>query len=156
MIGRSSGKTASTPRPGCTAHLGLPPDVIEKDFWVCWTLKRLFALKSVGGDLLFKGGTSLSKAFGLIRRFSEDIDLSIHRASLGFSGDSDPAHLTGKPFKRTNEALGKAAQKKSSRRSSRSWRARFEIIWEMKDGGRNRTRAIPRANRSHSPIRRPD
>jgi len=94
------------------ANLGLPPDVIEKDFWVCWTLKRLFALESVGGDLLFKGGTSLSKAYGLIRRFSEDIDLSIHRVSLGFYGDSDPANLTGKPFKRTNEALGKAAQKK--------------------------------------------
>lgn len=94
------------------ARLGLPPHVVEKDFWVCWTLKRLFALKSVEGDLLFKGGTSLSKVYGLIRRFSEDIDLSIHRASLGFDGEGDPANLKGKPFKRTNEALSDAAHQK--------------------------------------------
>ena len=94
------------------ANLGLPPQVIEKDFWVCWTLKRLFALETVKDALLFKGGTSLSKAFGLIRRFSEDIDLSIHRASLGFEGETDPANLTGKPFKKMNEALGEAARKK--------------------------------------------
>ncbi|MGB3119894.1 MAG: nucleotidyl transferase AbiEii/AbiGii toxin family protein [Verrucomicrobiales bacterium] len=94
------------------ANLGLPPQVIEKDFWVCWTLKRLFALKSVGDDLLFKGGTSLSKAHGIIRRFSEDIDLSIHRGSLGFEGENDPAHLKGKPFKKTNAALSAAARAK--------------------------------------------
>ncbi len=41
------------------ARIGLGPPVIEKDFWVCWTLKRLFALESVTDDLLFKGGTSL-------------------------------------------------------------------------------------------------
>ena len=97
------------------ANLGLPPHVIEKDFWVCWTLKRLFALESVGDDLLFKGGTSLSKVYGLIRRFSEDIDLSIHRASLGFKGETDPAGLTGKPFKRANDALGDAARAKIMR-----------------------------------------
>lgn len=94
------------------ANLGLPPHVIEKDFWVCWTLKRLFALENVGEDLLFKGGTSLSKVYGIIRRFSEDIDLSIHRASLGFRGETDPAGMTGKPFKRANEALGNAARAK--------------------------------------------
>lgn len=94
------------------ANLGMPPHVVEKDFWVCWMLKRLFALESVSNSLLFKGGTSLSKAYGLIRRFSEDIDLSIHRASLGFSGESDPAHLKGKPFKRKNQALGESAHAK--------------------------------------------
>jgi hypothetical protein len=94
------------------ADLGMPAHVVEKDFWVCWTLRRLFALDCVGDDLLFKGGTSLSKAYGLIRRFSEDIDISIHRASLGFGGETDPATLRGKPFKRTNQALGEAAQKK--------------------------------------------
>jgi hypothetical protein len=39
---------------------------------------------------VFKGGTSLSKAFGIIRRFSEDIDLSFDRADLGYTGDRDP------------------------------------------------------------------
>jgi hypothetical protein len=47
---------------------------IEKDFWVCWTLDALFNELDAGGPrLLFKGGTSLSKGYGLIERFSEDI-----------------------------------------------------------------------------------
>jgi hypothetical protein len=92
--------------------LSLPPHVIEKDFWVCWTLKQLFALECVRDNLLFKGGTSLSKVYGLIHRFSEDIDLSIHRASLGFEGDTDPANngLSNKARKRQNEALAQAAR----------------------------------------------
>jgi len=45
---------------------------IEKDFWVCWTLDALFNELDAGGPrLLFKGGTSLSKGYGLIERFSE-------------------------------------------------------------------------------------
>jgi hypothetical protein len=70
---------------------GVANTVIEKDFWVCWTLKRLFALQNADAPtLVFKGGTSLSKAFGAIRRFSEDIDLSFDRADLGYSGERDP------------------------------------------------------------------
>ena len=49
--------------------------VVEKDFWVCWTLKHLFEHPVLSKLLIFKGGTSLSKVFGLIDRFSEDIDL---------------------------------------------------------------------------------
>ena len=49
--------------------------VVEKDFWVCWTLKHLFEHPELSKLLIFKGGTSLSKVFGLIDRFSEDIDL---------------------------------------------------------------------------------
>jgi hypothetical protein len=64
--------------------------IMEKDFWVCWTLKHVMALEGQP-RLIFKGGTSLSKAFGLIRRFSEDIDLAFHRHDLGFSGPRDPA-----------------------------------------------------------------
>jgi hypothetical protein len=64
---------------------------VEKDFWVCWTLKHLFALKHVP-ELRFKGGTSLSKVFRLIDRFSEDIDISMDRAALGFTGERDLAH----------------------------------------------------------------
>ena len=51
------------------------PEVVEKDFWVCWILSRLFSDSSVAAKILFKGGTSLSKVFGLIERFSEDVDL---------------------------------------------------------------------------------
>ena len=61
----------------------LLPLLIEKDFWVCWTLERLFALPEFRDHLLFKGGTSLSKVYGLIQRFSEDIDLSLSRRALG-------------------------------------------------------------------------
>jgi hypothetical protein len=57
---------------------------IEKDFWVCWTLDALFhRLKPGGPRLLFKGGTSLSKAYGLISRFSEDIDVTVFREDIG-------------------------------------------------------------------------
>ena len=69
---------------------GLAPTVIEKDFWVCWILKKLFSLPGLSEHLIFKGGTSLSKIYGLIQRFSEDIDISIDRAFLGFHGEADP------------------------------------------------------------------
>jgi hypothetical protein len=64
---------------------------IEKDFWICWTLKHLFALTGIP-ELRFKGGTSLSKVFDLIERFSEDIDISLDRSALGFTGERDLAN----------------------------------------------------------------
>ena len=73
------------------AGRGVANTIIEKDFWVCWSLKRLFGLpKGTTATLVFKGGTSLSKAFNAIRRFSEDIDLSFDRAELGYTGERDP------------------------------------------------------------------
>jgi predicted nucleotidyltransferase component of viral defense system len=54
-------------------RLGTAVQNVEKDFWVCWVLDALFnGLPPDGPRLLFKGGTSLSKAFALISRFSED------------------------------------------------------------------------------------
>src|SRR3546814_1124150 len=64
-------------------RLGTTPQNVEKDFWVCWTLDALFNGLPEGPRLLFKGGTSLSKGFGLIRRFSEDIDVTVFRDDLG-------------------------------------------------------------------------
>jgi hypothetical protein len=73
------------------AARGLANAIIEKDFWVCWTLKRLFGIQGEDSPgLVFKGGTSLSKGYDAIRRFSEDIDLSFDRADLGYGGDRDP------------------------------------------------------------------
>jgi predicted nucleotidyltransferase component of viral defense system len=72
------------------AQTGLPAVSVEKDFWVCWTLRELFALPGIGLHLTFKGGTSLSKAWGLIERFSEDIDLVIDRDFLGYGGEHSP------------------------------------------------------------------
>lgn len=67
------------------ARRGLLPVLVEKDFWVAWTLAVLFAHPEFGRQLVFKGGTSLSKVFGVIGRFSEDIDLSVSPAFLGIS-----------------------------------------------------------------------
>jgi len=68
-------------------RLGLVPASIEKDFWVCWTLRELFSLPDWGEQLTFKGGTSLAKGWQLISRFSEDIDVVIDRAFLGYAAD---------------------------------------------------------------------
>lgn len=72
------------------ARRKLADAIIEKDFWVCWVLKLLFSTKALDGRLLFKGGTSLSKIFHAINRFSEDIDLAVDYGGLGFTGENDP------------------------------------------------------------------
>lgn len=69
---------------------GLPFEIIEKDFWVVWILERLFSLPDLNDHLTFKGGTSLSKVYGIIQRFSEDIDLSIEKEFFGFDNVNDP------------------------------------------------------------------
>jgi hypothetical protein len=70
--------------------MGLQAVSVEKDFWVCWTLRELFSLPGIGKHLTFKGGTSLSKAWKLIERFSEDIDIIVDKEALGFGGDAAP------------------------------------------------------------------
>lgn len=65
----------------------LHPAIVEKDFWVCWTLDYLFSESSFKDSFAFKGGTSLSKGFGLIERFSEDIDLIFDWRLLGYTVD---------------------------------------------------------------------
>lgn len=80
-------------------QLGMSPAIVEKDFWVCWILKRLFAEPSLGEHMVFKGGTSLSKVFGLIDRFSEDIDLILDWRLLGYGteeGDNPYQNLRSK------------------------------------------------------------
>ncbi len=65
---------------------GMSAFAVEKDWWVVQTLSTVFGMQA-GPALLFKGGTSLSKAWQLIERFSEDIDLAIDRDFLGFPGN---------------------------------------------------------------------
>jgi hypothetical protein len=65
---------------------GWLPSVVEKDWWVTLTLKAIFQTE-YAPYLLFKGGTSLSKCWKLINRFSEDIDLAIDREYLGYGGE---------------------------------------------------------------------
>lgn len=90
---------------------GLSAGIIEKDFWVCWTLRELFSLVEIKDNLTFKGGTSLSKVYKVIDRFSEDIDVSVERAYLGFKDEKDPANVGSKQAKKLIEELGKACQK---------------------------------------------
>ena len=87
---RLSGSDRAALFAEAAARSGLPLVIIEKDFWVCWLLQRLWD-SPFAPHLIFKGGTSLSKCFGLIGRFSEDIDIGLDRAFLGFDGDNDPA-----------------------------------------------------------------
>ena len=56
-------------------QLGMPAVIIEKDIWVCWLLEKIFSLSAI--QMAFRGGTSLSKVFNLIKRFSEDCDISV-------------------------------------------------------------------------------
>lgn len=70
-------------------RIGTTAQNVEKDFWVCWTLDSLFNSNGDSPRLLFKGGTSLSKGFGLIRRFSEDIDVTVFRDDLGLACSLD-------------------------------------------------------------------
>ena len=64
---------------------GLPVQAVEKDLWVTAVLRAMFCLP-YANHLSFKGGTSLSKCWNLINRFSEDIDIAIDREFLGFGG----------------------------------------------------------------------
>ena len=69
-----------------TEITGLPSVAIEKDWWVTLALNASFSLP-YSKNIVFKGGTSLSKGWNLIERFSEDIDLAIDRKFFGFDGD---------------------------------------------------------------------
>lgn len=84
--------------------LGRVPEVLEKDIWVCWTLQQLFIMP---GQLpmAFKGGTSLSKVFRVIERFSEDIDITLDYRGLAASADPFAAGLSGRQLRKLSEEL---------------------------------------------------
>ncbi|MGD0802000.1 MAG: nucleotidyl transferase AbiEii/AbiGii toxin family protein [Terracidiphilus sp.] len=97
------------------SRLGMNPAIVEKDFWVCWILKHLFAEPALKGQMVFKGGTSLSKVFGLIDRFSEDIDLILDWRLLGYGHEegNDPYQIIQSKTKRSRynqEMNAKAAE----------------------------------------------
>ena len=72
---------------------GLRDAIVEKDFWVCWVLKKLFSDKTLQNRLVFKGGTSLSKVYKLIDRFSEDVDLVLDWRLIGYGSDGEDPEL---------------------------------------------------------------
>ncbi|MCF7907475.1 MAG: nucleotidyl transferase AbiEii/AbiGii toxin family protein [Candidatus Omnitrophica bacterium] len=97
------------------ADLNVMPQLIEKDFWVCWILRTLFSLPSSGSHLTFKGGTSLSKCYDVIRRFSEDVDISIERSFLSSQQAIEPKKQeSNKENQRRLERLQLACQAKIS------------------------------------------
>jgi len=93
-------------------RLGTAVQNVEKDFWVCWTLDVLFnGLGDHHPRLLFKGGTSLSKSFGLIDRFSEDIDITVFRNDLGEPASIEELEvLSGKKRRARLDAIKAACQ----------------------------------------------
>ncbi len=87
--------------------------IVEKDFWVCWILSQLFGADGLSDalsatpPLLFKGGTSLSKVFGLIDRFSEDVDLTVDRAMLISDNENPEAPgISGHAQKKRLKTIG--------------------------------------------------
>jgi len=92
-------------------RLGTPLQNVEKDFWVCWTLDVLFNGLDNAPRFLFKGGTSLSKGYEIISRFSEDIDITVFREDIGQAASIEELEdLSGKQRKARLEAIKEACQ----------------------------------------------
>ena len=65
-----------------SSDINIPFAMVEKDFWVCYVLSKIFSNEELANALRFKGGTSLSKGYGLIKRFSEDLDLILDKTLI--------------------------------------------------------------------------
>jgi hypothetical protein len=113
-----------------TLHPERSPAIIEKDFWVCWALRRIYDVLRFRPELIFKGGTSLSKAYNAIERFSEDVDLSLSRRDLGFTGSRDPEEegISRKESQRRIDALVAACQETIRDRLLPELRADFTSV----------------------------
>jgi len=95
-------------------NLGLMPFAVEKDWWVVHSLAVIYTM-DCAGSLVFKGGTSLSKGWNLIERFSEDVDLALDREYLGFSGElgnADVRRLRRKSYEYLTETFTPELQEK--------------------------------------------
>lgn len=90
------------------SHKGTNPLILDKDFWVCWALKLLFGIEEIKEYIVFKGGTSLSKVYNLIERFSEDIDITIDRKAAFFENkDINEIGISRKEITRRKELIKK-------------------------------------------------
>jgi len=88
-----------------SSEMNLPPSLVEKDFWVSLMLKYLYSDSPWKHRLLFKGGTSLSKCYGAIHRFSEDIDLLLDWCELGYPEEGPEEEKTRKKQEQSNNQL---------------------------------------------------
>ena len=130
---------------GAGNRLGAAEQNIEKDFWVCWTLDMLFNELQPGGPrLLFKGGTSLSKGYGLIERFSEDIDITVFRADIGQAATVDELEaLSGKRRAARLAAIQRACQEYIHGPMLEQLSALLERAFKRANPGGKRTRVEP-------------
>ncbi len=85
-------------------EMGYAPEVLEKDVWVCWVLKTLFEMPD-RPPMAFKGGTSLSKVFGAIQRFSEDVDVTLDFRGLEVEVDPFAPGVSRSQLGKLGEAL---------------------------------------------------
>lgn len=92
------------------AESGWPAFLLEKDIWVVWALQILGTDQQLLQSLTFKGGTSLSKAHGLIDRFSEDVDLTVNIQHLWPDVDLAPAFNPSQAERRRKAADSKLKQ----------------------------------------------
>ena len=83
-------------------QLARSPVVLEKDVWVCWVLQTLFSMPG-RLPMAFKGGTSLSKVFGVIARFSEDVAITLDYRGLDSSFDPFAAGVSKTRLKKFSE-----------------------------------------------------
>jgi hypothetical protein len=104
--------------------------VLEKDFWVCWLLGLLFG-SEFAGSLVFKGGTSLSKVFGVIDRFSEDIDLSLSPEFLKLPEAGTSRNQANKWMTKAEAACAEAVE----RQIAPGLEAAAEAVLGKRDGG---------------------
>lgn len=88
------------------AHVNKQPNILEKDLWVCWVLEKLFNMPNYH-PMAFKGGTSLSKVFNVIDRFSEDVDITLDFKSFKCAQDFDfnKKFLTNSAREKINEQI---------------------------------------------------
>lgn len=91
------------------AELGISAQILEKDAWVCWVLGKLFQMPGTK-PMAFKGGTSLSKIWNAISRFSEDIDVTIDYRSFGTGFDHSEGQVSSNHRKRISEELRAAVK----------------------------------------------
>ena len=117
-------------RSASVLHPVRSPSIIEKDFWVCWVLRRIYEVMQFRPQMIFKGGTSLSKAYDAIERFSEDVDLSLSRRGLGFADDRDPEEpgITRNESRRRIKALVAACRQVIRDRLLPALRADFDSV----------------------------
>jgi len=111
--------------------IDLPIHAIEKDWWVVQALRTIFSME-VGEHILFKGGTSLSTAWGLIERFSEDVDLALNKEYLGFDSGliskTQVRKLRTKSFEYITEVFAKDLQSAFEEQGITDLRYEFENL----------------------------